>query len=71
MLVIFAHLFEQAHYLRLNARIADWYIINEQSTHSRFPVLDDKNRVVGMVTSKDIIGKELDFLIDKVMTKIL
>ncbi|WP_010099156.1 DRTGG domain-containing protein [Ornithinibacillus scapharcae] len=61
--------FEQAHYLKLSNRIADWYKVNEQSTHSRFPVLDDKNRVIGMVTSKDIIGKEMDFPIDKVMTK--
>lgn len=60
---------ENAHYLKLGDRVEDWYEINEKSTHSRFPVLDGKNRVVGMVTSKDIIGKEKNFPIDKVMTK--
>ncbi|GGA82039.1 DRTGG domain-containing protein [Ornithinibacillus halotolerans] len=60
---------EQAHYLHLGNIVEDWYMANEQSTHSRFPVLDKKNRVVGMVTSKDIIGKDRNTPIEKVMTK--
>ncbi|MBC5637467.1 CBS domain-containing protein [Ornithinibacillus sp. BX22] len=60
---------EHAHYLMTTDTVKAWYELNEQSTHSRFPVLDGKNRVVGMVTSKDIIGKERDFPIDRVMTR--
>ncbi len=46
-----------------------WYELNEMSTHTRFPVVDEKNRVIGMVTSRDIIGKKRVMLIEKVMTK--
>ncbi|WP_042146362.1 DRTGG domain-containing protein [Paucisalibacillus sp. EB02] len=60
---------ENAHYMQIGEQVRDWYEINEKSTHSRFPVLDGKKRVVGMVTSKDIIGKEKDFPIEKAMTK--
>ncbi|WP_047981600.1 DRTGG domain-containing protein [Ornithinibacillus contaminans] len=60
---------EQAHYLKIGDSVREWYTINEHSTHSRFPVLDERNRVVGIVTSKDIIGKDSDFPIEKVMTK--
>ncbi|MEN2765571.1 DRTGG domain-containing protein [Ornithinibacillus xuwenensis] len=60
---------EQAQYLKLGDTIRDWYEVNEASAHSRFPVLDEKNRVVGIVTSKDIIGKERETSIEKVMTR--
>ncbi len=41
----------------------------KKTTHSRYPVVDDKQKVVGIVTSKDVIGKKTDMNIDKVMTK--
>lgn len=56
-------------YLEAKDTIRDWYLLNEQSGHSRFPVVDDKLRVSGMVTSKDIIGKGDHVLIEKVMTR--
>ncbi|GAA4078015.1 hypothetical protein GCM10022410_23290 [Amphibacillus indicireducens] len=43
--------------------------MNQATTHTRYPVVDDQKRVVGIVTSKDVIGKSPDTLIDKVMTK--
>ncbi|WP_047985085.1 DRTGG domain-containing protein [Ornithinibacillus californiensis] len=60
---------ERAQILHTGDTVADWYAANDKSQHSRFPVLDSKSRVIGMVTSKDIIGKERDFPIEKVMTK--
>ncbi|MFD2116538.1 DRTGG domain-containing protein [Paenibacillus yanchengensis] len=36
---------------------------------SRFPVLDDRKKVVGMMTAKDVIGVPLDYHIEKVMTR--
>lgn len=61
--------FEQV--FRLNAKdpVKAWYELNEQSTHTRFPVVDDKTRVVGMATSKDVLGKDDGTLIEKVMSK--
>lgn len=61
--------FEQV--FRLNAKdpVKTWYELNEQSTHTRFPVVDDKTRVVGMATSKDVLGKDDGTLIEKVMSK--
>ncbi|WP_373893054.1 DRTGG domain-containing protein [Virgibacillus sp. CBA3643] len=61
--------FEEVFYLNAKDTIKHWYELNEQSTHARFPVVDDKKQVIGMVTSKDIISKGSDVLIEKVMSK--
>ncbi|SRR5690554_3905707 len=49
--------------------IQSWYDLNDQTNHSRFPVLNDEEKVVGIVSSKDIIGKDRQLKIGKVMTK--
>src|SRR5690625_167651 len=56
-------------YLYVSDTVKQWYEINEESRHSRYPVLDNQHRVVGMVTPKDIIGKPGDVSIERVMTK--
>jgi predicted transcriptional regulator len=61
--------YEEAYYLHMKDSIEQFYELNEKSTHTRFPVVDDSNRVVGMVTSKDIINKPSNVFIDKVMSK--
>jgi len=61
--------FEEAYYLRTKDTIENWYKLNEQSSHTRFPVVDDKLRVVGMVSSKDIVGKDKGIVIDRVMSR--
>ena len=43
--------------------------LNERTTHGAFPVVTSNNKLVGMVTVKDVIGREEDELIEKVMTK--
>ncbi|RLL47873.1 CBS domain-containing protein [Oceanobacillus piezotolerans] len=60
---------EETSYLRSKETISKWYELNENSTHTRFPVVDEKMRVIGMVSSKDIVGKDKNVLIDKVMSK--
>ncbi|SHF78588.1 DRTGG domain-containing protein [Ornithinibacillus halophilus] len=60
---------EEARYLNTGDWVTDWYQLNEESTHTRFPVLDEQQRVVGIVTSRDIIDKARDLPIEKVMTK--
>lgn len=42
---------------------------NKQTTHGAFPVVNHQNKLVGMITVKDVIGKEDDELVEKVMTK--
>ncbi|HLR08397.1 MAG TPA: DRTGG domain-containing protein [Bacillota bacterium] len=61
--------YDEAYYLNVKDKVEQWYELNERSRHTRFPVVDDKKRVKGMVTSKDIIGKEPSLVLEKVMTK--
>ncbi len=50
-------------------KIYDWLKYNRETQHSRFPVIDKNSKVVGMVTSKDIMGHDPNTPIDKIMTK--
>jgi len=43
--------------------------LNERTTHGAFPVVTANNKLVGMITVKDVIGREETELIEKVMTK--
>jgi len=61
--------YKKAYYIYQNDTVDRWYELNEVSKHSRYPVLDNQNHVVGMVTPKDIIGEKRDVSIHKVMTK--
>ncbi|WP_106496923.1 DRTGG domain-containing protein [Lentibacillus sp. Marseille-P4043] len=61
--------YDEAFYLNEKDPLEKWYQLNEKSTHTRFPVVDEKKRVVGMVTSRDIIGKDQKMAMEKVMTK--
>ncbi|WP_199615686.1 DRTGG domain-containing protein [Paenibacillus alkalitolerans] len=49
--------------------VADWNALVEESGHSRFPVVDEWNRIIGMVTSKDVVGAAIGEKIEKVMTR--
>ena len=61
--------FDEMHYLYNNDTVGEWYQLNELTTHTRFPVIDDNRKVTGMITSKDVVGIDDDTLIEKVMTK--
>ncbi|MDB5084917.1 MAG: hypothetical protein JWN30_1803, partial [Bacilli bacterium] len=56
-------------YLRAGNRVQDWLVQVDQTGHTRFPVVDDQERVLGMVTAKDVSGQPQDVLIERVMTK--
>ncbi|WP_130860136.1 DRTGG domain-containing protein [Gracilibacillus phocaeensis] len=60
---------EHTCFLNTKDVVDKWYEWEEETTHSRYPVVDNMNKVVGIVTSKDVIHKERDVLIEKVMTK--
>ncbi|TCS83591.1 DRTGG domain-containing protein [Tepidibacillus fermentans] len=49
--------------------VSDYHSLVEKTKHSRFPVVDQQMKLVGIVTSKDILDKDKNLSIDKVMTK--
>lgn len=55
--------------LRNTHTISDFHQQNQRTSHGAFPVLTSQNKLVGMITSKDVIGKDETDAIDKVMTK--
>ena len=55
--------------LRVDNRISDFHKINQQTSHGAFPVLTRQDKLVGMITVKDVIGRDENELIEKVMTK--
>lgn len=60
---------ENTYFLSTKDNIEKWYEREDKTTHSRYPVVDNNNKVVGIVTSKDVIGRQMDTLIEKAMTK--
>jgi predicted transcriptional regulator len=61
--------FENTSYLKTTDTISDWYLLNHETGHSRFPVVDHNLRVQGMVTSKDAIGHDKEWTLEKIMTR--
>ncbi|KGX84484.1 hypothetical protein N783_14275 [Pontibacillus marinus BH030004 = DSM 16465] len=61
--------FKQSYFLYTTDLVKKWHELNEETMHSRYPVVDHQLKVVGMVTSKDVIGKDQSSTIERVMTK--
>jgi len=60
---------EETIYLKTDDPVSMWEKYNEETMHGRFPVVDANMKVQGMVTSKDIIGKQKEIPVEKIMTK--
>ncbi|OMP67744.1 CBS domain-containing protein [Domibacillus epiphyticus] len=60
---------ESSVFLEVGDTVGDWLDKNRDTSHSRFPVVDEHLKVFGMVTAKDIMGSGREVIIDKVMTK--
>ncbi|RDW16333.1 hypothetical protein CWR48_16950 [Oceanobacillus arenosus] len=60
---------DDTYYLNSSDTILQWNMLNKKSKHSRFPVVDEKLRVVGIVSARDIVGRDDDTPVTKVMTK--
>lgn len=56
-------------YLTDKATVAAWHELYQMTNHSRFPVVDDDMKVVGMVTARDVAGADHSTLIVDVMNK--
>ncbi|MBB3108273.1 putative transcriptional regulator [Paenibacillus phyllosphaerae] len=55
--------------MRLSETAGDFHRLVARTSMSRFPVLDDRGRVVGMMTMKDAEGADESQTIDKLMTR--
>ncbi|TRM12945.1 CBS domain-containing protein [Lentibacillus cibarius] len=61
--------YSKSYYLYAKDKLQRWYELSEQSAHTRYPVVDEKERVVGIITAKDIIDKDKDTPVERIMTK--
>lgn len=60
---------ENTHYLHHLDPISRYRELNKETTHGGFPVVDDTGRIIGILTSRDIIGFKDDDSVEKAMTK--
>ena len=60
---------EETATLRPNDTIGDFHKLNQQTSHGAFPIVNKANKLIGMITVKDLIGKDDIETLDKVMTK--
>ena len=60
---------EDTHVLRSDMKIKHFHDQNTVTTHGAYPVVTAQNKLVGMITTKDVIGRDENEPIDKVMTK--
>ncbi|KIL35565.1 hypothetical protein SD71_13015 [Cohnella kolymensis] len=55
--------------LKQSASVADFLKLSAETGSGRFPVTDEWNRVVGMITAKDTAGAAAGQTVDKLMTR--
>ncbi|WLR53288.1 CBS domain-containing protein [Bacillus tianshenii] len=60
---------DRTFYIHVNDNVGKWFELNDETKHSRYPVVDNQLKVTGMVTAKDVIGVDRHLPIEKVMTK--
>lgn len=60
---------ENTNYLRMDQTVKEYRQLSEKTGNSRFPVINHSNRLVGVVSAKDILGKVDTLTMERVMTK--
>ncbi|WEG73686.1 DRTGG domain-containing protein [Vagococcus intermedius] len=65
---IFTNL-EQTSYLLTTDTVNSYRQLSDKTGHTRFPVVNKSLRVLGIITAKDVIGKQDAQPLEKVMTK--
>lgn len=56
-------------YMTTKDTVEDYFKLVEKTGYTRFPVVNKSQRLVGMITTKDVADKSLTQSIEKVMTK--
>ncbi|WP_240666584.1 DRTGG domain-containing protein [Longirhabdus pacifica] len=56
-------------YLKPSSTVEDWQYLLEETGQERFAVVDDRQKVIGIVTTKDVMSMTKDQSIDRCMTK--
>jgi len=56
-------------YLKVSNTVYDYRLLSKSSGHSRFPVINHRNQVVGIISARDVVGKSDKILISRVMTR--
>ncbi len=68
-IVLVEDILEKAPYLlNVGDKAGDWRKLVQDTSHTRFPVIDDDGKVVGIITSKDVTGHDDGCRIEKLMT---
>lgn len=60
---------DQTTYLTVDDTVLTYRELSQATDHSRFPVINQQGRLVGIVTAKDVMRRMDDVVIEKVMTK--
>ncbi len=60
---------DNTHYLKMDQTVKEYRELSEKTGNSRFPVVNHSNRLVGVVSAKDILGKTDTLTMERVMTK--
>lgn len=60
---------EETAVLKNTDTVERWHQMTEEYRDTRFAVVDEQMRIVGIVTSRDIIGHDQNTTLDKVMSK--
>ena len=60
---------DNTHYLKMDQTVREYRELSEKTGNSRFPVVKHSNRLVGVVSAKDILGKADTLTMERVMTK--
>lgn len=60
---------DRAHFLLMTDTIQRWHVLNKETGHSRYPVVDSNMKLQGIITARDIIDYPPETAIEKVMTR--
>jgi predicted transcriptional regulator len=58
-----------ADFMKSGSNLSDFHRLTRETGNSRFPVVDDRGRVIGMITAMDAIGSADEAAVDRVMTR--
>ncbi len=61
-------LVKEPYTLNVNDNARDWRTLVQKTSHTRFPVVDDTGRLVGIVSARDIAGQKAERKIKSLMT---